>query len=472
MAATPGELYARLASANHRGRGRRINDSRFTPRAAGEEPTIESRSSRSHQVHDHRVSTVLAAAAIFAVAMWLVAAPNLAEDRDAPAWGQWRGGERNGHAAVFGTLESWPAEAKVLWSVPVGEGQASPLLSGERAILFDRIGGAERLLVLDLETGETVWSSDDPVTFRPGMGGGRFGAGPKSTPAISGNRVVTYGVTSLLTTRELSSGRLLWQRDLAEEVEKATLMWGNSMSPIVVDGQVVIQFGNDKRGGIRSYDLETGEERWRVRGFGSSYASPMLVGSQAMPHLGLMGWGGPVGLSLEGEVLWQRPFKMSFFSQNTASPTFEGNMLFFSGEGRPLFGDRLRRNQQGWTVEPTWQRPDLSLDMASPVAFDERVCGITTKNRGQLFCVEAETGQDIFRGPKRGGDYAVLVVTPEHLLVLRPDGRLLVLDRTATEYSPLADYEIADSEVWAHPAVLPAGLVVRSKNRLTRLSFR
>ncbi|SVD66119.1 uncharacterized protein METZ01_LOCUS418973, partial [marine metagenome] len=158
-------------------------------------------------------------------------------------WGQWRGPTRDGQAAVFGTVESWPDAATVVWSVEAGEGQSSPLAVGDRVVLFDREEGSERTRALDVGSGKVLWSEREPVRFRPGMGGGRFGAGPKSTPAVAGGRVVTYGVTSLLTVRDLATGRVVWRKDPRDEGVKPTLYWGNAVSPIVVDGRVIVHFG-------------------------------------------------------------------------------------------------------------------------------------------------------------------------------------------------------------------------------------
>ena len=386
-------------------------------------------------------------------------------------WAQWRGAQRDGHTDELGELESWPDRLSRSWSIEVGVGQSSPVVSGNLVVLFDRNGDQERVSAFRLESGEEVWTRGDSVKFKPGMGGGHYGAGPKSTPVVSDGKVVTYGVKSLLTIRELETGKLIWRRDLHDEFEDPTLYWGNSMSPIVAQGQVVVQFGNHKAGGVLSYDLETGEERWRIEGYGNSYSSPILIGRDAEQHLALMTWLGPVGVSFEGEVLWEINEPMSFSRQNTATPVFRDGLLVFSSEKRPLRAERLRRAERGWTTSTEWARDDLPLDMASPVAFDDRICGVTTRQRGQLVCVDLATGKDLFRGPARVGDFAILLVSPVHLLVVTPEGRLQVLGREAEDHEVLHEIEIAESEIWAHPAVVRSGMVIKTYDRLEHLKF-
>ena len=368
-------------------------------------------------------------------------------------------------------MTAWPKVPTKVWSIEAGEGQSSPVVSGNTVVLFDRWNNQERISAFDLLTGETLWSRSDPVKFKPGMGGGHYGAGPKSTPVLSDGLVVTYGVKSLLTVRSLEGGKLKWRRDLHEEFDDPTLYWGNSMSPIVIQGQIVIQYGNSKTGGVLSYELETGEEQWRIEGYGNSYSSPILVGTDADQHLALMTWLGPVGVSLEGEVLWTIDEPMSFSRQNTATPVFLDGLLIFSSEKRPLRAERIEKAKGGWNTTTEWTREDLPLDMASPVAFDDRVCGVTTKQRGQLVCVDLRTGADVYRGPARAGDFAVLLVSPHDLLVFTPEGSLQVLDREGDDFEILHEIEVAQSEVWAHPAVLGSGFVVKSFDRLERLDF-
>ncbi|MEE2775470.1 MAG: PQQ-binding-like beta-propeller repeat protein [Acidobacteriota bacterium] len=386
-------------------------------------------------------------------------------------WGQWRGPTRDGQAAVFGTVESWPDAAIVVWSVEAGEGQSSPLAVGDRVVLFDREEGSERTRALDVGSGKVLWSEREPVRFRPGMGGGRFGAGPKSTPAVADGRVVTYGVTSLLTVRDLATGRVVWRKDPRVEGVKPTLYWGNAVSPIVVDGRVIVHFGKAGKGGVRAYDLADGRERWRVEEFGTSYSSPIVIGVGEAAILGVMTGEGPVGLSRDGKVLWQIDFEQTFTRQNTPTPVVAGGLLVYGGESRPLFAHRVERRGAGWNTAPAWTRDDVSLGLASTVVVDGRVCGFSSKRKGQLFCLDAATGADVWLGPGRAGEHTALLVVPGYLLAIGDEGVLRVLDRAGSAYRQVAEYEIAASPVFAHPAVVERGLVIKSHDRLELLSF-
>ena len=316
-----------------------------------------------------------------------------------------------------------------------------------------------------------MWAHSEPVRFKAGMGGGHYGAGPKATPLVVDGIVVTYGVTSVLIARRIDDGEQLWRRDLKEEAPDPTLYWGNSMSPIAIGGHVVVQYGNGKNGGIRSFDLKTGEDGWSLSGYGSSYSSPVFVGSPDSGHLALMTYEGPLGLDRDGGVLWERDFPMSFTRHHIPTPSWIEGMLVYTSDKRPLTAERLEESNGSWSLRTMWQREDLPHELSSPIVFDDRVCGFTARKKGQLFCVDLESGQDLWRGPAREGEFAVLLTTPKHLLVLYGEGRLIVLDRAASSYEPLAEYQVSSSETYAHPAAVPGGLVIKSHDRLRRLQF-
>ena len=47
-------------------------------------------------------------------------------------WPQWRGANRDGHAA--GAVNSLPKEAKPVWKLAIGPGFSSPIVSGGKVI--------------------------------------------------------------------------------------------------------------------------------------------------------------------------------------------------------------------------------------------------------------------------------------------------------------------------------------------------
>src|SRR5262245_15061847 len=89
----------------------------------------------------------------------------LAAGVTAPAadWPQWRGPTRDNKATDFKVPATWPKELKKGWTAEVGEGDAGPVLAGDKIYAFGRVGpragkGEEVVTCLDAATGKPVWS--------------------------------------------------------------------------------------------------------------------------------------------------------------------------------------------------------------------------------------------------------------------------------------------------------------------------
>src|SRR5438034_3375950 len=124
----------------------------------------------------------------------------LALSATATDWPQYRG--PNGDGSTPDALPAkWPAAPKVLWKVPGGTGFSSFAVAGNRCYTIEghEKGGAldEILVARDAATGKQVWMAN-LGTANYGNAGGNSGAkgneggdGPRSTPTIAGNMIVT-----------------------------------------------------------------------------------------------------------------------------------------------------------------------------------------------------------------------------------------------------------------------------------------
>ncbi len=68
----------------------------------------------------------------------------------------------------------------------------------------------------------------------------------------------------------------------------------------------------------------------------------------------------------------------------------------------------------------------------------------------------------------RGGRNAVLTLAGDWLMVSTTDAELQVIRRQSQALEEVKRYEIATSEVWAQPAWLHDGLLVKDLRHLTR----
>jgi outer membrane protein assembly factor BamB len=74
-------------------------------------------------------------------------------------WPQWRGVNRDGKTTGFAAPQVWPKALVQKWKVPVGAGDATPALVGDKFYVFTRQGDDEVALCLSAADGKELWQN-------------------------------------------------------------------------------------------------------------------------------------------------------------------------------------------------------------------------------------------------------------------------------------------------------------------------
>ena len=105
--------------------------------------------------------------------------------------------------------------------------------------------------------------------------------------------------------------------------------------------------------------------------------------------------------------------------------------------------------------------------MSTPIVKGDLVYGFSQKRRGQFFCLDAKTGDVLWRGDGRQGENAALVDAGDVFLALNTDSELIAFKATDEDYEELARYTVADTPTWAHPVVSGKRVFVKAEKTLT-----
>jgi hypothetical protein len=108
--------------------------------------------------------------------------------------------------------------------------------------------------------------------------------------------------------------------------------------------------------------------------------------------------------------------------------------------------------------------------MNSPVLAGDLLFGFSHLKKGQLFCLDPRTGATLWTGPPRAGDSAAILASATTLFALTPDAQLIIAKPTEKALVEIRRYEVADSPTWAHPVVLPDGVLIKDLKTLARWS--
>jgi outer membrane protein assembly factor BamB len=383
-------------------------------------------------------------------------------------WPQWRGPSRDGVASTFTTPATWPAQLTKTWQVKVGLGHSSPVVSGNRVVIHTRLANREVLSAYDLASGKQIWQDavDAPYTMNPAATG--HGPGPKSTPAIASGRVFTMGISGIFSAHDLATGKLLWRKATPSSPQE----YGTSNSPIVDGSSVIAYLGGQRGGALTAMDAATGKEKWQWTGDVPGYASPIIATLAGTRQLITQSESKVIGLAVDnGRLLWQVPLKTPY-NQNVVTPLVvngaaTGPMLISAGLENPTIAYRIGNGP------PTavWRNEQVSMYMSSPAASGTAIFGLSTRNRGQFFAIDAATGKTLWLSKGREADNASIVRAGDYLLMATTNSELIVARPSTTAFEEIRRYTIADSATWAHPAYVGRNIIVKDVDTLTAWSF-
>ena len=380
---------------------------------------------------------------------------------NAQDWPQWRGLNRDGQAAAFKSPSTWPDQLTQKWDVPIGEGDATPALVGDKLFVFAREGGREIIRCLDAATGKELWQ--DAYDALGATGPASRHSGPRSSPVVADGKVITYGVRGMLSCLDASTGKVLWRKD---DFAGAWPQFFTASSPIVAEGMCVAQLGGSENGGIVAYDLATGEAKWKWTRDGTAYASPALLTVGGTKLLATLTDKNLVLLSLaDGKLLWESPFAPERRAYNAATPIVDGPTVIFTGAGRGTKAVRVEKQGDQFSVKELWANPDVAVQYNSPVLEGGWIYGLSQS--GELFCLSAKDGKTAWTSStgERGG-FGTIVGAGDALLLLTPKAELVAFSPNPAEYKSIATYKVADSETYAYPVVAGNRIYVKDQDSL------
>jgi outer membrane protein assembly factor BamB len=378
-------------------------------------------------------------------------------------WPQWRGPNRDGASVSFRAPSSWPEALGSRWKIEVGQGYATPLLVDDRIHLFSRQGEEEVMTALDAASGEVIWRTSYPAPFEMNSSTSRHGPGPKSTPAYAGGRLYSFGMSSIVTAFDASTGQQLWQRPATE----AQPDFHTAMSPIVDGSGVIIHTGGPGDTALLALDAATGAVQWRWEGDSPAYGSPVVVDVSGVRQVVTFTHRNLVGVSrATGELLWSRPFTTPS-DTSSQTPILYRDTIIQAGRANGITAFRAFQRDGGWVTEDVWQTQEVSVHMTNGVAVDGVLYGLSHLNAGQYFALDLSDGTVLWKSPPRQAENAGMVNAGDTVFALEDDGELLAFEASRDGFSPIRRYEVADSETWTQPTISGNSVYVKDVSHLT-----
>ena len=399
-------------------------------------------------------------------------------------------------------------EGEIRWSRPVSArrietghpsfnpASSSPASDGERVVAYF---GSHGLICFDKD-GRQLWDIEMPLT--------RSYAGNATSPVIAGNRVILYRgnhVDHFILAVDKVTGQTLWK---VRQEEPFVTELACTACPIVVKDRLIVHGARS----VQALDIATGKRIWVVKCATTATSTPVLAGDEVI----VAAWNKmgepalrPAFPSFEKLVadhdkdrdrLISRdefPRLMIFHRPDGAEAPQNGAALGFASADRNKNGEitagewktqlrrmaefRARYKTHGMLAIPidskglveasrvrTLEREGIP-EVPSPLFHDGHVYFV--KNGGVLTCTEVKTGRRVsrIRTRGRGTHYASPIIADGKLFSTAGDGTITVL---SLEPKPriLAVNRMGD-RTYATPAVVDGVLYVRTHKTLYAFGF-
>jgi outer membrane protein assembly factor BamB len=376
-------------------------------------------------------------------------------------WPQWSGPGRDAKVTGFKAPSAWPAEIKPEWKVAVGFGDASPVLVGNKIYLNTRLEAEEAVLCLDATTGKEIWRNTYPCTAVTGPAGSH--PGPRATPTVSNGKVVTFGVSAILSCLDANTGKLLWRKNNPSNLVP---QFFTGMSPLVVDNICIAHTGTKDKGEVIALDLSSGNEKWKWAGDGPSYASPALMTFDGKKMIIVQTEKNLIALNLaDGKLLWQlaTPVLQRFY--NSSSPYINGETIYITGQGSGMKAVKIEKSGTAYIPKELWSNATVGAKWNTPVLKDGYLYGFSDQKR--LYCLNASTGETVWIDNTPSSDFSTLLDCGQVLLGLPSTGDLIVFKPEPGAYTEVVKYKVASTPVYAFPLVAGNNVYVKDAESLT-----
>ncbi|MCY2965442.1 MAG: PQQ-binding-like beta-propeller repeat protein [Planctomycetota bacterium] len=415
-------------------------------------------------------------------AIWLL----FATTTRAGDWTQFRGPDRSGISTAAPPPVRWSESENLLWKADLpGPGSSSPIVSGDRVFVTcysgygvgkDAAGqpsALERHLVcVNCADGAIRWQRTIPGELPEDRYQGYLTEHgyASSTPAADGERVFAFFGKSGVIAYDLD-GELLWRVSVGKE--SGNRRWGSGAS-LVVSSEALFVNASEESQTIYALDKATGKQLWKS----AASALELAYGTPALVTL-------PEGrtdlvIAVPGEVwgLNAQTGKLRWFAEHSLtgnvcpSVVTDGATMYLFGGFQSSGSLAVRVGGEGNVGKShvKWTSRNSSY-VATPLLHDKHLYWVD--DRGQAFCIEAETGKPVYRERVSDLDtrgrpvYASPVLAGGKLYVPTRWNGVLVL-AASPKYEELARNQFAsdDSEFNGTPAAGDGVLFLRSNRRL------
>jgi outer membrane protein assembly factor BamB len=394
----------------------------------------------------------------------------LAGSGRADHWPQWRGPNRDDVSTEKGLLPSWPKQGpKLLWTCrEAGIGFSGPAVVGDHVYSLGADDKTESVYALDVNTGKKLWSADVGPLYTNG-----YGDGPRCTPTVDGDRLYVLGGEGDLVCVERATGKLLWKKNLVNDLGGGIPSWGYAESPLV-DGDRVVCTPGGGQGAVAALDKKTGDVLWRSKDFtdGAQYASLAVGTAGGVRQYVQMTGQSVAGVAADdGRLLWR--YQRNGPVAAVPTPIIHGDYVYVtSGYGAGCHLIKLVRSGKDFRAEEVYARDTMTNHHGGVVLVGKDVYGYS--DGGGYVCQNFLSGKPVWQEKRKLGKGS-LTCAGGQLYCYSETGTVALIDASPAGWQEHGRFDIPEKtqvprqyepNIWTHPVVADGRLYLRDQDLL------
>jgi outer membrane protein assembly factor BamB len=410
-----------------------------------------------------RKTAFLVGVPLYCCAFLLGSSPCFAGD-----WASWFGPQRNGHAASDEKLpDGFKATPTPDWKISVGGGFSSPVVQGEELAYFDENGDREILHLISAKDGKEKWKLDVAEKIQD-----EWGAGPRSTPILTLNRVYATSGNGEFRCVDRKTGAVIWETSfektygvkfLGSKAQEGTASRrGNNGSPLLMDDKIIVPVGNTQGATLVCFNAEKGTELWKMGSEEAAYSSPIVGTISGEKQIIYLNADAMVGiLPATGKELWRVPLKTNA-KRHACTPQMIGEMVMVSSHTFGVQAFKIKKTGSNWIAEKGWVNNE-KINLSTLVLVDKTLYG--QGGNKNFVAIDSTTGKSLWSQPGFGKENSSTIAVGQKLLSLTDEGMLYMLAANPEKYEELGVIQICGKN-WNFPALSNQHLYIRDNREL------
>lgn len=395
----------------------------------------------------------------------------VAQDWPADSWPQWGGPNRDHKSNATGLLQQWPdGGPAVEWKFSdAGLGYSSFAVLDGRLYTMGLSDGQNFVLCLNSETGEEIWRTPTSPQLPSSSYNQGWAGGPRSTPTISGDNLLSIDDGGTLVCLDRMSGILRWKVNLVDDFGGAIPKWGYSASPLVDGNRVVVCPGNDQF--LVALDLKTGEQVLRSSGFSerAHYVSVVKHNVGGVETYVTAASAGLVGFSAEtGEALWTNGSSGNG-TATIPTPVLHENYVYHTSDyGTGCVLVELTASGGEITANEVYKSKNMQNHHGGVVLLGDSIFGY--RRNGGWVCHDFKTGDLKWNHRLSGEGSAAIAFADNRIYIFcENSGTCYLVEPSESEWLERGKFVLPEQteldrgrgKIWAHPVVAEGKLFLR-----------